>query len=152
MLSRASHPLSICDSGKSSRAAPQAALWGIVSGDCRRVALTMIKPGMDTRQVIARFEAERQALAMMDAVGPALGPGWCGNWPRRPRSRAERRGSCETFQNPWPAFRADSALPRARPAPSPSARRQNSPGAWWPPAQGLRAGGSCFHLIADRVN
>ncbi|MHC4680560.1 MAG: hypothetical protein ACYTEK_17890, partial [Planctomycetota bacterium] len=29
----------------------------------RRVALKVIKPGMDTRQVIARFEAERQALA-----------------------------------------------------------------------------------------
>ncbi len=32
----------------------------------RRVALKIIKPGMDTRQVIARFETERQALAMMD--------------------------------------------------------------------------------------
>ena len=32
----------------------------------RRVALKIIKPGMDTRKVIARFEAERQALAMMD--------------------------------------------------------------------------------------
>jgi non-specific serine/threonine protein kinase/serine/threonine-protein kinase len=32
----------------------------------RRIALKVIKPGMDTRQVIARFEAERQALAMMD--------------------------------------------------------------------------------------
>jgi tetratricopeptide (TPR) repeat protein len=32
----------------------------------RRVALKIIKRGMDTRQVIARFEAERQALAMMD--------------------------------------------------------------------------------------
>ena len=32
----------------------------------RRVALKIIKPGMDTRQVIARFEAERQALAMMN--------------------------------------------------------------------------------------
>ncbi len=32
----------------------------------RRVALKTIKLGMDTRQVIARFEAERQALAMMD--------------------------------------------------------------------------------------
>ena len=51
----------------------------------RRVALKIIKPGMDTRQVIARFEAERQALAMMDhpniakvldaghdRIGPAL--------------------------------------------------------------------------------
>jgi serine/threonine protein kinase/tetratricopeptide (TPR) repeat protein len=32
----------------------------------RTVALKIIKPGMDSRQVIARFEAERQALAMMD--------------------------------------------------------------------------------------
>jgi serine/threonine protein kinase len=32
----------------------------------RTVALKLIKPGMDTRQVIARFEAERQALAIMD--------------------------------------------------------------------------------------
>jgi len=32
----------------------------------RRVALKIVKLGMDTRQLIARFEAERQALAMMD--------------------------------------------------------------------------------------
>ncbi|TWT74017.1 serine/threonine protein kinase [Allorhodopirellula solitaria] len=32
----------------------------------RRVALKIIKPGMESREVIARFEAERQALAMMD--------------------------------------------------------------------------------------
>ncbi|MFC1792793.1 protein kinase [Planctomycetota bacterium] len=32
----------------------------------RRVALKVIKPGMDTKQVIARFEAERQALAILD--------------------------------------------------------------------------------------
>jgi serine/threonine protein kinase/tetratricopeptide (TPR) repeat protein len=32
----------------------------------RRVALKVIKIGMDTREVVARFEAERQALAMMD--------------------------------------------------------------------------------------
>jgi serine/threonine protein kinase/tetratricopeptide (TPR) repeat protein len=32
----------------------------------RTVALKIIKPGMDSRQVIVRFEAERQALAMMD--------------------------------------------------------------------------------------
>jgi len=32
----------------------------------RRVALKIIKLGMDTKQVIGRFEAERQALAMMD--------------------------------------------------------------------------------------
>jgi serine/threonine protein kinase/tetratricopeptide (TPR) repeat protein len=32
----------------------------------RKVALKIIKPGLDNRQVIARFEAERQALALMD--------------------------------------------------------------------------------------
>ncbi len=32
----------------------------------RKVAVKVIKPGMDTREVIARFEAERQALALMD--------------------------------------------------------------------------------------
>lgn len=32
----------------------------------RRVALKIIKPGMDSRQVIARFEAERQTLAIMN--------------------------------------------------------------------------------------
>ncbi len=32
----------------------------------RKVALKVIKPGMDTRHVVARFEAERQALALMD--------------------------------------------------------------------------------------
>src|SRR5436190_7438133 len=37
----------------------------------RRVALKVIKPGMDSKQVVARFEAERQALAMMDHVNIA---------------------------------------------------------------------------------
>src|SRR5262249_23475767 len=32
----------------------------------RKVALKVLKPGMDSQQVIARFEAERQALALMD--------------------------------------------------------------------------------------
>ena len=56
----------------------------------RKVALKMIKPGMDTRQVVARFEAERQALAMMDHPNIAqrvrrrarrrLGPGPTSSW------------------------------------------------------------------------
>ncbi len=37
----------------------------------RRIALKVIKPGMDSKQVLARFEAERQALAMMDHPGIA---------------------------------------------------------------------------------
>src|SRR6478672_8226148 len=32
----------------------------------RKIALKVVKPGMDSRQVLARFEAERQALAIMD--------------------------------------------------------------------------------------
>src|SRR5262249_12451882 len=44
----------------------------------RRVALKVLKPGMDTGQVVARFEAERQALALMDhphiAKGHDRGP------------------------------------------------------------------------------
>ena len=46
--------------------------FGLVFGAQRqepfrqKVALKVIKPGMDTREVIARFEAERQALALMD--------------------------------------------------------------------------------------
>jgi non-specific serine/threonine protein kinase/serine/threonine-protein kinase len=32
----------------------------------RQVALKVIKAGMDSAQVVARFEAERQALALMD--------------------------------------------------------------------------------------
>src|SRR5580698_2513849 len=39
----------------------------------RKVALKVIKPGMDSQQVIARFEAERQALAIMDHVNIARG-------------------------------------------------------------------------------
>jgi serine/threonine protein kinase/tetratricopeptide (TPR) repeat protein len=37
----------------------------------RKVAVKVIKPGMDSRQVVARFEAERQALALMDHVNIA---------------------------------------------------------------------------------
>ena len=41
----------------------------------RKVALKVIKLGMDTRQVVARFEAERQALALMDHPNIARGAG-----------------------------------------------------------------------------
>ncbi|MFL5541944.1 MAG: protein kinase domain-containing protein [Longimicrobiaceae bacterium] len=37
----------------------------------REVALKILKPGMDTRQVVARFESERQALAVMEHPGIA---------------------------------------------------------------------------------
>jgi serine/threonine protein kinase len=37
----------------------------------RRVALKVIKPGMDSTRVLARFEAERQALALLDHLNVA---------------------------------------------------------------------------------
>ena len=37
----------------------------------RRVALKVLKPGMDSREVVARFEQERQALAIMGHPGIA---------------------------------------------------------------------------------
>ena len=40
----------------------------------RKVALKIIKPGMDSSQVVARFEAERQALALMDHTEHRQGP------------------------------------------------------------------------------
>ncbi|MBS0265849.1 MAG: protein kinase [Planctomycetes bacterium] len=51
----------------------------------RFVALKVIKPGMDTREVIARFEAERQALALMDHphIAKVLDAGTTGD-PRDP--------------------------------------------------------------------
>jgi serine/threonine protein kinase len=65
--------------GPGDRIGPYKLLQAIGEGGCgvvymaeqeqpihRRVALKIIKLGMDTRQVIARFEAERQALALMD--------------------------------------------------------------------------------------
>jgi eukaryotic-like serine/threonine-protein kinase len=51
----------------------------------RRVALKIIKLGMDTRQVIARFEAERQALALWTTrTSPKSStPGRRGEWRRQ---------------------------------------------------------------------
>ena len=47
----------------------------------RKVALKLVKPGMDSKQVIARFESERQALALMDHpnIAKALDAGVTGN-------------------------------------------------------------------------
>jgi serine/threonine protein kinase len=46
----------------------------------RKVALKLIRPGMDSRRILARFEAERQALAMMDHpnIAKVLDAGYTG--------------------------------------------------------------------------
>ena len=52
---------------RSAKAASASSSWPSSSSRCAaKWPSRCIKPGMDTRQVIARFEAERQALAMMD--------------------------------------------------------------------------------------
>jgi serine/threonine-protein kinase len=62
----------------------------------RRVALKIIKPGMDSRQVIARFEAERQALAMMDHpnIAKVMDAGTIGD--DRSGSRQTSDQTCDT--------------------------------------------------------
>src|SRR6266566_5301384 len=62
----------------------------------RRVALKVIKLGMDTRQVIARFEAEQQALAMMDHpnIAKVLDAGATESPHPQPLSHPMGEGSC----------------------------------------------------------
>jgi hypothetical protein len=74
----------------------------------RRVALKVIKLGMDTKQVVARFEAERQALAMMDHpnIAKVLDAGMT-------ESSLSQRGSvlnwCGESKSPTTATRPSSA-------------------------------------------
>ena len=78
----------------------------------RKVALKVIKPGMDTRDVVARFEAERQALALMDhpniarvldagstPAGPAVLRDGAG--PRRADHRVLRRAEARRRRTGW---------------------------------------------------
>jgi eukaryotic-like serine/threonine-protein kinase len=67
----------------------------------RKVALKIIKPGMDTRDVIARFEAERQALALMDHpnIAKVLDAGTTGGNPksesRNPKETQKRKSESQ---------------------------------------------------------
>src|SRR5437016_13671509 len=72
----------------------------------RQVALKLLKPGMDTRQVVARFEAERQALAIMDHPniakvfdGGATGTVASGQWPVTSK---EKEGASALATSHWP--------------------------------------------------
>jgi serine/threonine protein kinase/WD40 repeat protein/tetratricopeptide (TPR) repeat protein len=76
----------------------------------RRVALKILKPGMDSRQVIARFEAERQALALMDHpnIARVLDAGTVGSGQSAVGSQEERHRSLPTAHCPLPT---DSGRP-----------------------------------------
>ena len=79
----------------------------------RMVAVKLIKPGMDSKQVIARFEAERQALAMMN---PML------NIARGRLPLAATRAADRNVCPKWPAVLRHGAGPRR--AHHPVLRRQ----------------------------
>ena len=91
----------------------------------RKVALKIIKPGMDTRQVIARFEAERQALALMDHpnIAKVLDAGTTdtrpallrhGAGPRHPDHRVLRREAAHAPASGW-SCSSTSARPCSTP-------------------------------------
>ena len=71
----------------------------------RKVALKIIKAGMDSRQVLARFEAERQALALMDHpnIAKVLDAGTTGE--------SEPRPSGSGLAQPLPDGRASEGAP-----------------------------------------
>ena len=79
----------------------------------RRVAIKVVKLGMDTKQVIARFEAERQALALMDHpnIAKVLDAGrHRSTGPALLRDGVGPRGQNHRLLRPEPAFRPQERL------------------------------------------
>ena len=76
------------------------------------MALKVIKPGMDTRQVVARFEAERQALALMDHpnIAKVLDAGDDRAGPAVLRHGAGPRHADHRLLRPEPASRSGERL------------------------------------------
>jgi serine/threonine-protein kinase len=85
----------------------------------RKVALKVLKPGMDTKQVIARFEAERQALALMDHpnIAKVLDAGQIGERREESGDRSQKPDVGEQGSGVGDRVRADS---RAHPSPNSS--------------------------------
>jgi serine/threonine protein kinase len=107
-----------------------------VEGVRRQVALKIIKLGMDTKQVIARFEAERQALALMDHphIARVLDAGatetgrrsspW--SWSTASRSRSTRMAPRCRFDSGWSSS-SRSATPCSTPTGRASSTVTSSP-------------------------
>src|SRR5262245_58380926 len=72
----------------------------------RRVALKIIKPGMDSAQVLARFEAERQALALMDHpnIAKVLDAGTVGEGSSRSHQSSAEPGTLVSSTTGRPYF------------------------------------------------
>ena len=107
----------------------------------RKVALKIIKPGMDTKQVIARFEAERQALAMMDHPNIAkvldggddrhrAGPTSSWSWSAASRSPTTATASSSRSASGW-SCSSWSAGPCSTPTRRGSSTATSSPRTSW---------------------
>jgi len=72
----------------------------------RTVAVKLIKPGMDSRQVLARFEAERQALALMDHpnIAKVLDAGTTGSEAEAQRGASHDSPRCASASSGRPYF------------------------------------------------
>ena len=77
----------------------------------REVALKLIKPGLGSREVLARFESERQALARMDhpSIARVLDAGTTAHRPAVLRHGVRRRRADHRLLRPPPAVGARSA-------------------------------------------
>jgi serine/threonine protein kinase len=114
----------------------------------RRVALKVIKLGMDTRQVIARFEAERQALALMDHpnIAKVLDAGateraalLCdGTGQGHSRSPLLRREPAEHARAAGSLFIQVCRPSSTRTRRESSTATSNLPTSWWPTTTGCR--------------
>jgi serine/threonine protein kinase/tetratricopeptide (TPR) repeat protein len=89
----------------------------------RLVALKIIKPGMDSRQVIARFEAERQALALMDHpnIARILDGGMIGEGKQGTEDGGQ--GNTQGTGDSGQGTGTDESCPALALSPSPAARR-----------------------------
>jgi WD40 repeat protein/serine/threonine protein kinase len=89
----------------------------------RLVALKIIKPGMDSRQVIARFEAERQALALMDHpnIARILDGGMIGEGKQGTEDGGQ--GNTQGTGGSGQGTGTDESCPALAPSPSPAAGR-----------------------------
>ena len=113
----------------------------------RRVAIKLIKPGMDSRQVLARFEAERQALSLMDHpnIAKVLDAGTIETGGRRREAGGEERSVDRTTP---PMKRPDSAGEESRsPVDAPSRNVQPPVSRLPSPASGLPPVGRPYFVM-----
>jgi eukaryotic-like serine/threonine-protein kinase len=107
----------------------------------RRVALKLIKPGMDSRQVMNRFEAERQALSLMDHpnIAKVLDAGVVQSEDRRREAGGNEAGGERLEAGGWrpEAGELPSKVQGSAHSPQPLDSRLRSPACFQSPASSL---------------